>query len=49
VPLRLAFPLLWDIHKSGRRSRLRDKLCNIILQQVHWVSTTTTIQSVLGH
>jgi hypothetical protein len=30
--LPLAFPLLWDIHKSGRRSRLRDKLYNVILQ-----------------
>jgi hypothetical protein len=49
VLLRLAFPLLRDIYKSGRRSWLRDKLYNVILQQVHWLSTTTTIQSVLGH
>jgi hypothetical protein len=40
--LGLAFPLLWDIHKSRRQSRLRDKHYNVILQQVHWVSTTTT-------
>jgi hypothetical protein len=40
--LGFAFPLLRDIFKSGRRSRLRDKLYNVILQQVHWVSTTTT-------
>jgi hypothetical protein len=40
--LGFAFPLLRDIYKSGRRSRLRDKLYNVILQQVHWVSTTTT-------
>jgi hypothetical protein len=26
VLLSLAFPLLWDIHKSRRRSRLRGKL-----------------------
>jgi hypothetical protein len=31
-----------------RRSRVRDKLHNVILQQTVWVSTTTTIQSVLG-
>jgi hypothetical protein len=47
--LGLAFPLLRDIYKSGRRSWLRDKLYNVILQLVHRVSMTTTIQSVLGH
>jgi hypothetical protein len=30
--LGLAFPLLRDIYKSGRRSWLRDKLYNVILQ-----------------
>jgi hypothetical protein len=47
--LSLAFPLLRDIYKSGRRSWLRDKLYNIILQYTAWVSMTTTIQLVLGH
>jgi hypothetical protein len=32
-----------------RRSWLKDKLCNITLQHITWVSMTTTIQSVLGH
>jgi hypothetical protein len=45
----LAFPLLWNIHKSGRQSWLRDKLYKIILQHIAWVSMTTTIQSVLRH
>jgi hypothetical protein len=45
----LAFPLLRDIYKSGRRSWLRDKLYNDILQHIAWVSMTTTIESVLGH
>jgi hypothetical protein len=49
VLLGLAFPLLRDIYKSGRRSWLRDKLYNIILQHTAWVSMTTTIQLVLGH
>jgi hypothetical protein len=40
--LGLAFPLLWDFDKSGRQSRLGDKLYYVILQQAHWVSTTTT-------
>jgi hypothetical protein len=44
----LALALLWNIYKSGRRSWIGDELCNIILQQTAWVSTTTTIQSVLG-
>jgi hypothetical protein len=39
----LALALLWNIHKSRRRSRIRDKLCNIILQQTVWVSTTTSL------
>jgi hypothetical protein len=47
--LGFAFPLFRDVYKSGRRSRLRDKLCNVVLQQVRWVSMTTTTQSVLGH
>jgi hypothetical protein len=47
--LGLAFPLLRDIYKSGRRSWLRDKLYSIILQHTAWVSMTTTIQLVLGH
>jgi hypothetical protein len=41
--LGLAFPLLRDIYKLGRRSWLRDKLYNIILQHTAWVSMTTTI------
>jgi hypothetical protein len=40
--LGFALPLLRDTYKSGRRSRLRDKLYYVILQQVHWVNTTTT-------
>jgi hypothetical protein len=40
--LGLALPLLWDFHKSGRRSWLGDKLHYVILQQAHWASTTTT-------
>jgi hypothetical protein len=40
--LGLAIPLLWDIYKLGRRSWLRDKLHNIILQHTAWVSMTTT-------
>jgi hypothetical protein len=39
---RRSLPFLGDIYKSGRRSWLRDKLYYVILQQVHWVSTTTT-------
>jgi hypothetical protein len=30
--LGFAFPIFRDIYKSGRRSRLRDKLYNVILQ-----------------
>jgi hypothetical protein len=37
-----ALPLLWDFDKSRRRSRLRDKLHYFILQEAHWVRTTTT-------
>jgi hypothetical protein len=37
-----ALPLLWDFDKSRRRSRFRDKLHYVILQEAHWVSTTTT-------
>jgi hypothetical protein len=37
-----ALTLLWDFDKSRRRSRLGDKLHYIILQEAHWVSTTTT-------
>jgi hypothetical protein len=47
--LGLAFSLLQDNYKSGRRSWLRDKLYIVILQQVHLVSMTTTIQLVLKH
>jgi hypothetical protein len=47
--LGLVFPFLRDIYKSGRRSWLRDKLYNIILQHTAWVSMTTTIQLVLRH
>jgi hypothetical protein len=38
----LAIPLLWDFDKSRRRSRLEEKLHYVILQEAHWVSTTTT-------
>jgi hypothetical protein len=38
----LALPLLWDFVKSGRRSRLGDKIYYVILQQAYRVSTTTT-------
>jgi hypothetical protein len=38
----LALPLLWDFDKSRRRSRLEEKLHYVILQEAHWVSTTTT-------
>jgi hypothetical protein len=38
----LALSPLWDFDKSRRRSRLGDKLHYIILQEAHWVSTTTT-------
>jgi hypothetical protein len=37
-----ALPLLWDFDQSRRRSRLRDKLHYVVLQEAHWVSTTTT-------
>jgi hypothetical protein len=37
-----ALPLLWDFDKSRRRSRLGGKLHYVILQEAHWVSTTTT-------
>jgi hypothetical protein len=40
--LGLALPLLWDFDKLRRRSRLGDKLHYVILQEAHWVSTTTT-------
>jgi hypothetical protein len=35
--------LLWNICKSWRRSRIGDKLRNMILQQIVWVSTTTSL------
>jgi hypothetical protein len=40
--LGLALPFLWDFDKSGRRNRLGDKLHYVILQQAHWVNTSTT-------
>jgi hypothetical protein len=43
----LAFALLQNIYKSGRRNWLREELWNVILQQIAWVSMSTTIQSVL--
>jgi hypothetical protein len=52
VFLGLALALLWNIYKSRRRSKIGDKLRNVILQQTTWVSTTTSRQSVLedrGH
>jgi hypothetical protein len=40
--LGLALPLIWDLDKSRRRRRLRDKLHYVTLQEAHWMSTTTT-------
>jgi hypothetical protein len=40
--LGLALPLIWDLDKSRRRRRLGDKLHYIVLQEAHWISTTTT-------
>jgi hypothetical protein len=40
--LGLALPLIWDFDKTRRRSQLGDKLHYVILQEAHWVSTTTT-------
>jgi hypothetical protein len=37
-----ALPLLWDFDQSRRQSRLGDKLHYVILQEAHWLSTTTT-------
>jgi hypothetical protein len=37
-----ALPLLWDFDQSSRRSWLGDKLHYVILQEAHWVRTTTT-------
>jgi hypothetical protein len=36
--------LLWNIHNSRRGSGVGDKLCQIILHQTVWVSSTTTMQ-----
>jgi hypothetical protein len=47
VLLGLALALLWNIYKSRRGSWVGDKLRKVILQQTVWVSTATTIQSVL--
>jgi hypothetical protein len=40
--LGLALPLIWDLDKSRRRRRLGDKLHYVVLQEAHWMSTTTT-------
>jgi hypothetical protein len=42
--LALALALLWNIHKLRRGSWVRDKLCQIILNQTDWVSSTSTMQ-----
>jgi hypothetical protein len=39
-----ALSLLWNIHNSRRGSGVGDKLCQIILHQIVWVSSTTTMQ-----
>jgi hypothetical protein len=36
-----ALPLVWDLDKSRMRRRLGDKHHYVILQEAHWVSTTT--------
>jgi hypothetical protein len=38
----LCLPLIWDLDKSRRRRRLGDKLHYVVLQELHWMSTTTT-------
>jgi hypothetical protein len=43
----LALALLYNIHKSWRGCCVGDKLHEVIRQQTVWVSSTTTIQSVL--
>jgi hypothetical protein len=44
----LTLSLLWNIYMLKRRSGVRDKLRNVILQQSNWLSVTTPIQLVLG-
>jgi hypothetical protein len=41
---RFALALLWNINKLRRGSWIRDKLCDVILQQTTWVSATTPDQ-----
>jgi hypothetical protein len=38
----LALALLWNIYKSRRGSWVGDKLRNVILQQMTWVSATAS-------
>jgi hypothetical protein len=40
--LGLPLPLIRDLDKSRRRRRLRDELHYVVLQEAHWMSTTTT-------
>jgi hypothetical protein len=42
--LPLAIALLRNIHKLRRGSWVGDKLCQIILHQRVWVSSTSTMQ-----
>jgi hypothetical protein len=41
--LGLALALLWNMYKSRRGSWLGDKLRNVTLQQMTWVSATTSL------
>jgi hypothetical protein len=40
--LGLPLPLIRDLDKSRRRHRLGDELHYVVLQEAHWMSTTTT-------
>jgi hypothetical protein len=40
--LGLALALFWHIYESRRGGWVRDKLCNVIMQQTTWVSATTS-------
>jgi hypothetical protein len=40
--LGLPLPLIRDLDKLRRRRRLGDELHYVVLQEAHWMSTTTT-------
>jgi hypothetical protein len=40
--LGLSLPLIRDLDKSRRQHRLADELHYVVLQEAHWMSTTTT-------